>query len=140
MTTEHLRALVDAYAVAVDERDADAFAALFTDDALLVVADADGSERARYDGRAAIAAIPSALQRFDRTFHAVTTHHCTGDGDQVHGVTYCEAHHLDGESDWVMHIRYDDDYVRSPEGWRFATRTVRRLWTEQREARVAGHG
>jgi ketosteroid isomerase-like protein len=124
---------VDAYAIAVDDRDGEAFASLFTADAVLVVVDADGAERHRAAGRAAISAVPAGLARYDRTFHAVTTHHWVVDGDEARGVAYCEAHHLRAALDEVLFVRYDDHYVRSPDGWRFTVRTVNRLWVEHRQ-------
>ena len=51
------------------------------------------------------------------------------DGDSATGTTYCIAHHLTGADDFVMHIRYEDAYVRTADGWRIAARNLRLLWT-----------
>jgi uncharacterized protein (TIGR02246 family) len=123
---QDVRALVDGYAVAADERDADRFAALFADDAWMAVGDH------RFEGRDAIATIPERLAKYDVTMHLVSTHRVDVDGDRATGVTYCEAHHRTGETDKVMFIRYDDEYARGAEGWRFASRTLRLLWEEMR--------
>ena len=128
-----LRALVDGYAVAADERDADAFAALFTPDATLTVL-VDGEQRGRYAGADEIGTVPAKLARYRRTLHLVSTHHSVvdDDEDEATGTAYCEAHHVDDDGDRVLFIRYDDRYVRTPDGWRFAARAVNTLWSEQR--------
>jgi hypothetical protein len=127
-----LRALVDAYALAVDERDATALTALFADDGILAVVGPDGVEAHRYVGRGEISAVPARLERYDSTLHLVSTHLATCKGDAGTGVAYCEAHHRTGGADAVRFIRYDDEYVRSGDGWHFACRSVRTLWIEER--------
>lgn len=47
-------------------------------------------------------------------------------------VAYCEAHHRSAGTDRVLFIRYDDEYVRTAAGWRFAPRTVAIRWIEDR--------
>ena len=124
---QELRALVDGYAVAADERDAAAFRALFADDAWL---DVNGH---RYEGADAIAGIPAKLARYERTLHLVSTHLVRDDGaGRPTGVAYCEAHHLADGGDRVLHLRYDDAYVRTGAGWRFASRTLTTVREEQR--------
>ncbi len=129
-----LRALVDGYAVAADAGDADAFAALFAPDAVLVVVGADGVERSRYAGRDELATVPGKLARYDRTLHLVSTHAVeVGDaGDRATGVAYCEAHHLAAGTDKVLFIRYDDTYTRTGDRWLISSRTVRTLFEETR--------
>jgi ketosteroid isomerase-like protein len=134
-----LRALVDRYASAVDARDADAFAALFTPDAALAVYEEDGGEAVvEYRGTAALREVMDLLRHFSTTFHLMANHLCAVDGDAASGEVYCMAHHLiaseDGETDLVMYIRYRDAYERTPAGWRFARRDVMRQWTEERPA------
>ena len=129
---QELRQLVDGYAVAADERDAEAFRSLFADDAVLVVVGEDGAERSRYEGADAIAAVPGRLARYERTLHLVSTHRASVDGDTATGTAYCEAHHRDAGGDRVLYLRYDDGYVRRDGRWRIADRVVRTLWSEQR--------
>ena len=129
---QELRALVDAYALAVDERDRTDFSYLFAPDGVLVIAGADGAESHRYVGRDEIATVPDRLARYERTFHLVSTHRCRIDGDTASGVAYCEAHHRAGGHDAVRYIRYDDDYVRVDGAWRFGSRTVTTRWIEER--------
>lgn len=124
---QDLRALVDAYAVAADDRDGAAFGALFTDDACLIVGDH------RYDGRTSISSVPGRLSKYRRTLHLVSTHRVHVDGDRATGTAYCEAHHVDDDADRVLYIRYDDEYARGADaGWRFAVRAVHVLWEERR--------
>ena len=61
--------------------------------------------------------------------HFVGNHRVELDGDAATGDTYCIAHHLTGKDDYVMHIRYEDTYVRTSAGWRIQTRDLHLLWT-----------
>ena len=129
---QELRALVDGYAVAVDERDAAALTALFASDGVLAIVGADGVESHRYVGREAIAEVTDRLGRYDRTMHLVSTHRCRADEHGGTGVAYCEAHHRRGDADAVRFIRYDDEYVRADGRWCFGFRSVTTLWIDER--------
>jgi ketosteroid isomerase-like protein len=136
-----LRDLVDAYAAAADARDADAFTALFLPDATLSAHRGD-EDPGVYAGTARLAEIPQRLGRYRLTFHVVTNHHFEIDGDTATGGALCQAHHLtddddaDRATDLVLNIRYHDRYARTPDGWRFATRDVRIIWTSEGPATV----
>jgi hypothetical protein len=134
-----LRALVDRYASAVDARDADAFAALFTPEAVLAVYEHEGDDPVvEYRGHAALREVMGLLQTFSATFHLMANHLCELGPSDATGETYCMAHHLTeseaAATDLVMYIRYRDAYARTPDGWRFARRDVLRQWTEERPA------
>jgi SnoaL-like domain len=134
-----LRALVDRYASAVDARDADAFAGLFTADGALAVHEREGDPAiVRYRGHEELRSVMGLLRHFTATFHLMANHLCTTAGDEATGEVYCMAHHLiedgDAATDLVMYIRYRDAYERTPAGWRFARRDVMRQWTEERPA------
>ena len=121
------------YARSVDRQDGEAFADLFTADAVL-----DGSGYLS-QGREQLARIPSfTASRWAKTFHAVHNHLISIDGDAATGEVYCAARHLkdDGGAMTVLEmvIRYQDAYVRTPGGWRFAKRTLIVEWTETRTA------
>ena len=129
---QELRALVDAYAVAVDQRDAVELTSLFVPNAFLAVVGDDGVESHRYVGVDEIAGVPARLDRYDLTLHLVSTHRCRVDGDHGTGIAYCEAHHRAGAADRVRYLRYDDEYVRLDDAWRFGSRTVTTMWMDER--------
>jgi hypothetical protein len=136
-----LRARVDRYAVAVDARDRDGFAGLFTPDGALAVYETDDGAPpvVEYAGPDALRSVMDLLSGFSTTFHLMANHLAVVAGDEGTGDVYCMAHHIveaedGGETDLVMYIRYRDSYVRTPEGWRFARRDVMRQWTEERPA------
>ena len=141
-----LRRLVDGYARAVDRGDAEAFVELFEPDAILQVfhgSEADGPTT-ESRGRPALGQIPGRLKaRYSRTFHFVGNHMCEVRGDEATGEAYCLAHHLTenahGGTDYVMLIRYHDDYRRRPgDSWKFAHRRLTVDWTELRTALPPG--
>ena len=79
---------------------------------------------------------------YDATFHFVGQQQVDIDGDTATGETYCIAHHLtipdDGSpaTDYIMFIRYQNQFVRLDEGWRFAVRELNIDWTETRLAKA----
>jgi uncharacterized protein (TIGR02246 family) len=121
------------YARNVDRHDGEAFADLFTEDAVL-----DGSGYLS-EGREQLARIPNfTARRWAKTFHAVHNHLISIEGDRATGEVYCTARHLKDEggamTDLEMVIRYQDAYARTSGGWRFARRTLIVEWTETRAA------
>jgi len=136
-----LRALVDAYADAVDRKEAAEVAALFAPDGRMVVA-GDGGARGggtRRRGRREIADALAALGSYHTLTHVVggqaLARHAT-DG-AVTGITTCVAHHVLERGDrrvlQVMGVKYHDTYVRLDEGWRFAERTLEFQWRDERD-------
>jgi hypothetical protein len=131
-----LRDLVDGYARAADRGDRVALEALFVPDATLTVL-RPGREPHTYSGPTSIGQIVPNLQRYARTFHLVANYWCSFGGGRASGEVYCEAHHVlvDAErgtaTDVVLAIRYVDGYVRTHDGWRFASREVHILWTSE---------
>ena len=125
--------LVLCYAAAADERDAEAFVALFLSDATLTARRGSGPA-ATYAGAERLAEIPARLSRYVETFHVVTNITATADGDGAAGRSLCRAHHVtvddDTAVDQVLTIRYSDTYGRTGNGWRIATRDVHILWSE----------
>jgi hypothetical protein len=129
---EEIRDLAAAYALACDLRDAARLTALFDSGAQLMVHMPGAEARVRQapDG---ISSIPALLARYGQTFHFTGLHRIVVDGDAATGDVYCDAHHRTGRQDLVMHIHYEDRYRRGADGWRFARRDVRVLWTDTRE-------
>jgi 3-phenylpropionate/cinnamic acid dioxygenase small subunit len=136
-----LRELVDAYAVAADRRDGDAIAGLFSPDGVLQIFDQPDITREPIDiraSRAALAAGPKRLSRFLATSHLVGQQLLEVKSPGVTGTVYCLASHLYRDGDQVMnfvvHVRYLDDYVRSNGTWRFRMRRVVFDFVEHRRA------
>ncbi|WP_285693512.1 nuclear transport factor 2 family protein [Actinomadura sp. NBRC 104412] len=140
-----LRDLVESYAAAVDARDADLLASLFTPGALLEVRRNDGTG-SRYEGAAALPKLISALEaNYQKTFHLVGNHRVTLDGDRAAGDTYCLAHHVFADDEGVpstmeMLVRYLDRYIRDDGDWLIDRRTVTYLWTRVTPVDAAGLG
>lgn len=116
--------LVVAYAFAIDERNWQAFAALFTPDAAIDYRSAGGIAGTP----AEVAAwMPNAMSIFTWTLHSVLTHRLEATGpDAATGSLHMFARHglvWEGVKE-VMDVSglYYDQYVRTPAGWRFAAR------------------
>jgi hypothetical protein len=131
-----LRALVERYATITDALDYDAWVALF-------LPDGEFSSRNLGDDQPFLHCKGSELNgvlhhndRWERTFHAVNNLDLSFDGEHPTGVTYCTASHLlpGGEKAYVMLIKYNDTYVLTDDGWRFAARHQDMIWQEYHEA------
>ena len=136
-----LRRLADAYAIAIDSRDREGLLRLFAPGAELALHNGDGAEPVvGLTGERIASVIDMLAEAYRWTFHLVGNHVCEVEGDRACGTTYCVAHHwlADGPVDEAQLIRYEDEYVRDEAGWRFASRRLRRLWSETRPAASAG--
>lgn len=130
-----LRRLVEQYARAVDRRDPDRLAEVFTDDAVLITlaGEVRGHEQLR--------SIPRRLDRYRATMHLLGSHHTetAADGTAI-GWTDCVAHHVyerDGvERVHVMYLRYHDCFRATEAGWRIAERRLELLWDEDHPLRT----
>jgi len=146
-----LRSLSEQYAAAADDRDGGRFAELFVPDGVLMAPKYPDDLRPvkSLAGWKALRLVSEALGRYERTFHQVTNARFTIEGDQASGEVQCTAHHLsaageagstpreDGSTGdgptWIDHvwfIRYRDQYVRTPRGWRFGRRVLELQWVE----------
>jgi hypothetical protein len=138
-----LRTLSYAYAAAVDNRDNEAFAALFLPDGELVAPDVKGDLSPVFSrtGRDRLLRVLDGLDRYRHTFHEVTTtRYEIADGTAT-GRIWCTAHHVTPDdsdrvpppgTDTIWAIRYEDDYRLTPEGWRIARRVLNLLWISER--------
>lgn len=100
--------------------DADPLAALFTEDAVW-----DGGPIGAHEGREAIRRFfQGSPNRVPWALHMVTNPIITVEGDHATGSWYLWEPLVyalpDGEEAWWMSARYDDQYRRTPQGWRFA--------------------
>lgn len=130
-----LRRVVDEYALAVDGRDAAAFADLFTDDGVLAVYEAGEDDPSiEYVGRERLLEVVQLIAAFDATMHVMANHVVDVEGDEAFGRVYALCHHLqeqDGKGeDTLMLLHYRDRYVRIDGRWRIARRDVLRQWTD----------
>jgi hypothetical protein len=148
---EELRSLSTAYASAADDRDGERFAALFLDSGELVVAVGPGEARPanRHVGHDALRRVPDGLRRYERTFHQVSNHRFSIEGDEATGEVLCAAHHVMTSGggagdpvgiDTVWFIRYLDRYVRTERGWRFERRSLYLQWVEEHPVSVLPGG
>ncbi|MQY30801.1 nuclear transport factor 2 family protein [Nocardia aurantia] len=136
-------AIVDtvvAYATAVDARDWESFAGLFTADAVWEYR-AGGERRI---GPEDIVARVRGVEKFDATQHYVTNHVIRMDGDEATHTCYYEARHLRGGRQFVAGGRYEDrlrrtgagpshgenEPRRSTSGWLIAERVLVNVWSE----------
>lgn len=131
------------YALAVDDRDAAALAALFTEDAEFVQPPAltRGAGEVVTAGRDAIVAtVLGGTAHLHGTHHAVHQPVVDVDGDTAIGRVYCQAHHLyrgrDGMRDNVIAIRYRDNYRRVDGRWLIARRELTVDFAEDRTVTV----
>lgn len=91
------------------------------------------------EGREAIRnRIRNAITRLDATQHTVTNHMITvgidGDGDRATSRAYLHSQHVrtgvEGGELYVIAGRYEDELVRTPDGWRIAFRRLVSVWSE----------
>lgn len=118
-----LRRVADRYAVAADRRDAEFFAAQFTEDGELI------APRGHFVGREALSTVPKLLERYEKTFHAVLSQVAEISGDNASAETYCIARHFFHDSAgkylcYEMTIRYQDAFRRIGSDWRFSRREL----------------
>jgi ketosteroid isomerase-like protein len=136
-----LHELVHRYAAAVDGRDTDAVAGLFTPDAVLVVPDPPDRLHpvVEHHGPDGVRTALAALEQFRRTIHEITGIVLDREADGARGRITGVAHHYlqrtDAVTDIRWRLRYDDDYARTPDGWRISRRTVTVLVIETSPAR-----
>ena len=139
--------LVARYAVAVDRWDGAAVARLFTADGRMVLHEA-GIQRPATRTLSMPEDIGNAiasLRRYVVTMHFVGQHvldDFSESTDRASGVTYCLANHVyeveGGRVNRMVALRYFDDYVRLPDGWRFAERRLSFDWVEHRSTSSQG--
>jgi hypothetical protein len=124
---EAIREVVLRYARGVDRRDLDLVASCFT-------------STAEYEGKLAhgrvadaLAALRESLPRYESTLHFMGNQLVELRGDEASCETYAIAYHRtagDGAPrDLAVAVRYLDELVRLPEGWRIRKRVACTVWT-----------
>ncbi len=116
------------YNMTVDDGEADAFAALFTADASLTLVAAAATRH--FSGRDEIRAL--ADRPGGQFVHATTDDVITIDGDRATHVCTLLVLQPSPEGGTVVtnRGRYEDELVRTSDGWRFARRTGRLGWSD----------
>ena len=120
--------LIARYPIAVDGRDWDALDDLFAADAQI--------DFTAFGGPAGDLAsikrfLRDALAGFARTQHMMGLPAITLAGDRASSRTSCSNPMVldgaDGETSvWLIGLWYDDEFVRTPDGWRFSSRKQER--------------
>ena len=120
-----IRALVARYADAVCRRDPDAWAATWAEECCW---DLGGGRVA--NGRAEVAELwRTAIAKYTWVGQVVTTGLVDLDGDSGRGSWYLIEFNTRADGDGRLHLgHYDDAYVRTAEGWRFAARTMHMMY------------
>ncbi len=134
-----IRKIVDDYALFADRIDNEALAGLFAPEGILRIFERGNPEPVRQRiGQSEIAEAIKGLSRYDVTLHVVSNHYVEIDGDIATGESYCRASHIraveggapEARENYVMNIRYLDDFIRTTEGWRIAKRELQVEFTE----------
>ncbi len=122
------------YARCADQKDYAGFANVFTQNGVLSIPamqfDAEGLE--------VIQGAMQQLENYSRTFHLVANVQSTIDntleGKSASATVYCVASHViasdDGEQKYDIGVIYNDELVKTAEGWRFNKRTLNAQWSQ----------
>jgi 3-phenylpropionate/cinnamic acid dioxygenase small subunit len=125
------------YGLTLDGRDWTGLAALFTPDANAFYLDMPPCR-----GYQAIEdTCRAALEPMSATQHLISNVVVRLDGDRAESSCYLQAQHVKagtpGGDNFVIAGRYDDQLIRTPDGWRIRERRLALIWTSGNPA-VAG--
>lgn len=143
VTDEHgaIANLAATSARALDSADWSAFAACFLTDAVIEFTSYPPALRGR---DAIVDFVRAGRARFDFTQHVVGSQIVELDGDRASSSYYVIAQHVvtygGATRRCMVGGDYQDEAVRTPEGWRLASRRVHRLWTDGDSTLVARPG
>lgn len=118
------------YAHALDARDWDLLRTCFTTDAVADYLDLGGVN----EGVETIVELCSGvLTGLDSSQHLIGSPLATVDGDTATASCYLQAQHVfagaEGGDHYLVGGRYDDQLVRTPDGWRIRHRTLHATWS-----------
>jgi hypothetical protein len=120
---EQLRALVQRYARAADDRDIAALAALFHPDAVIDGARGSQTLEEWLDGMRAPRSFPSSMHMLGDPLIDLDAHRL-----DTYAVVYQLGDQAAGQADLTLGIRYLDDVVRHDGHWVIQRRVARTLW------------
>lgn len=133
--------LICTYARSVDTKNWEAFAALFTAEAALVLP--WEGEAAGINGRERLAKFcDDALGRFRRTHHLIANKQITIEGDRAKSVHYLHASHVrsdNPEDHWDVGGWYLAEYARTLDGWRFTRVELDAVWQTSASNKIGEH-
>jgi 3-phenylpropionate/cinnamic acid dioxygenase small subunit len=123
--------LIARYAVVVDNHDFDALDELFTADAVINFSTFNGPVGSLAEIKAFLLA---SLPLFTRSQHMMGLPQIELSGDTASARTSCNNPMISTRSDgstsvWLIGLWYDDNLVRTPDGWRFSGRNQIRSYT-----------
>ncbi|MFJ3705305.1 MULTISPECIES: nuclear transport factor 2 family protein [Streptomyces] len=128
-------ALLTAYVFGLDRRDFTRVASVFTEDAVVQnVFDAYLPEGERFSGvttggRAVAEGARKLFGSLDATQHLLGAQSIELTETGAHASTQIVAHHHRGSGHYHTGGTYEDDLVRTPDGWRISRRTLHIHWT-----------
>lgn len=112
------------YARALDDKDWQGYADLFATDAELVLPWGEAVPRHEI-----AADTERKLGGFAATHHMSTNQQIRVDGDAATSRSYVQATHVGPDGSlWILGARYDNDYRRSGDTWRFARVRLSTVW------------
>jgi len=123
--------VVASYATALDTKNWSLLETLFAPDATVNFGSSVGSAQ----GPAAIASLlRSTLERLDGSQHLVANSVVRLAGDIAEHTCYVQGQHIrrgaPGGELYLVAGRYDDQFRRTADGWRFTSRTITRSWSD----------
>lgn len=132
-------AVATRYCYALDTKDWPLLDRVFVADAT-----ADLASTLQLTGRLAIVErIRTALENLDDSQHLVGSHEVTVSGDTATHRCYLQAQHVRhatvGGANYLVGGRYEDQLVRTDEGWRIGHRTLVVMWTDGNLAVTRGN-
>jgi uncharacterized protein (TIGR02246 family) len=137
--TEEIRQLSYTYTYAIDTSDADLLISTFADDAVF---DMTHTGQPRLVGVQQIREffVTAQFPAMAGQIHLATNHRVTLAGDKANGTVYYLVHGNAKDGRTIFAGGYHtDEYVRTGEGWRFASRTAESLLVPELSA-IGGHG
>jgi len=132
---EEIRELLARYADGVNRRDIDAWSEVWMEDGISIT-----NGVVKREGREAIVALyAKAMNNTESMLQLVHNGYIDVDGDSATGRWYVSEHHGlgDGKSIYLIGV-YQDRYVRTTQGWKFAERHFDQLYLENRGSEKSG--